>query len=396
MPIPSPFHERTSKLCESLFWKDWAGFHTVVSYDTCHEAEYMALRHSVAMQDMTPLYKYEIRGPDTARFLDRIMVRSASRMKVGQVHYLCWCDDAGKVIDDGTVTRLAKDHFRLSAAEPTLFWLERFRRGFDVTFEDRHESLGILSIQGPFARDMLLQVTDLVDGLGYFKARQGKLAEFDVTVSRTGYTGDLGFEVWVDEKDAVKVWDALWDAGRAYSLKANGMAALDVARVEAGYIMNGVDYYSAHQCMIESRKSSPYEIGLGWTVKPGKKRQFIGRKAILEEKAKGSAWAFSGIEIDWLDLEARFGKHGLPPELPHGVWREPHCIYDTGGLQVGYASSGSWSPLMKKNLALVTLKPGYDRPGQPLLIEWMVEFQRVLLECKVVPPPFFDPERKKA
>lgn len=381
-----------------MFWKEWAGYYAVRCFTTCHEKEYVAIRHAAALQDVSPLHKYQVRGEDAASFLSRILVRSAAKLKVGQVAYVCWCDQQGKVIDDGTISRYAPDHFLVTAAEPCLFWFARFARGFRVTIEDVTDQIGVLSLQGPQSREILKQVTDVdVDALRFFRVAEGKLAGAGVRVSRTGYTGDLGYEVWCDRGDALEVWDALWDAGHDRGLEANGLDALDVTRVEAGFIMNGVDYYSAHQCMIEARKSSPYELGLGWTVKLGRETgKFVGQEALEREQAEGSPWAFVGLEICWEDLERRFAAHDLPPQVPHGAWRTPACLYDPDGEQVGRATSGAWSPILKKNLALASLRTPWAVPGTELRIEWMVEFKREWLRCWVRETPFFDPERKKA
>lgn len=396
MPIPSPFHDRTSKLCHSMSWKDWAGYYAVTSFEHCHEAGYMAIRHAAGLQDVTPLYKYEVYGPGATAFLARIMTKDVAKLKLGQVTYCCWCDEFGKVIDDGTVSRLEEDYYRVTAAEPTLWWFERFARGYDVTIEDSTTRFGVLSLQGPNSRAILEQVTDVdMDKLRFFRVKKGQVAGVDGFVSRTGYSGDLGFEVWVEAKDALPLWDALMAEGKAYGIKPNGLAALDVTRIEAGFIMNGVDYFSAHQCLIEARKSSPYELGLGWTVNLDR-GAFNGQAALRREKAEGSPWSLAGIEIDWVDLEDRFAAHGLPPELPHGVWRSPACIYSPDGQLVGRATSGSFSPILKKNLALATLETPWARPGTELRIEWMVEFRRERTLATVRQPPFFDPPRKKS
>jgi aminomethyltransferase len=259
MPIPSPFHTRTSELCTSLLWKDWGGYYAVRSYDTYLEREYFAFRHAAGMIDVTPLFKYEVHGPDAAAFLSRVMVKNIAKLEVGQVTYICWCDDMGKVVDDGTVSRLDETYFRVTAAEPSLAWFHRYARGYDVTIEDSTERLAALSIQGPNSREILKRASDAdLDTLGFFRLTRAKLDDLDVIISRTGYTGDLGYEVWIPSEQAVGLWDALIDAGKGYGLEPAGLDALDITRVEAGFIMNGVDYYSANHCLIESRKSTPY------------------------------------------------------------------------------------------------------------------------------------------
>lgn len=396
MPIGTPFHPRTSELCTSLFYKDWAGYHTVCSYDTCHEREYHALRSAAGLIDVSPLYKYEVYGKDAAAFLSRVMVRNVRNLDIGRCTYLCWCDDHGKVLDDGTVSRLDDTYFRVTAAEPTLSWLLRLSRRFDVTIEDSTDSIGTLSLQGPNSREILKNACDAdLNSLRYFDLTKAKLDDVDVVISRTGYTGDLGYEVWVEREQALKVYDAIMAAGRDYRIQPVGLDAMDVTRIEAGYIMNGVDYFSANACSIESRKSTPYEIGLGWTVDLDRD-PFIGQDALKAEKANGSEWATVGLVYDWPAFERLFAEFGLPPQLPGGAWRTPVPVYNKKGLQVGQGTSGAWSAILKDNLALATVKSAYAEPGTVLQIEVTVEFERRRVPAVVTKTPFFDPPRKKS
>ena len=396
MPIGTPFHPRTSALCTSLFFKDWSGYYTVCSYDTCHEREYYALRNAAGLIDLSPLFKYEVYGKDAVAFLSRVMAKDINKLEVGRCTYLCWCDDHGKVLDDGTVFRLDDTYFRVSAAEPTLSWLMRQSRLFDVTIEDSSDRIGTLSLQGPTSRDILKNVCDAdLDALRYFGLTNAKLDGVDVLISRTGYTGDLGYEVWVEREQGLKVYDAIMAGGRKYRIQPVGLDAMDVTRIEAGYIMNGVDYFSANTCVIESRKSSPYEIGLGWTVDLDR-NPFIGQDALRAEKANGSLWATVGLVYDWPAFERLFAEFGLPPQLPGGAWRTPIPVYDQKGAQVGQGTSGAWSAILKDNLALATVKSAYAEPGTVLEIEVTVEYERRRVPATVTRTPFFDPPRKKA
>ena len=396
MPIGTPFHPRTSELCTSLFYKDWAGYYTVCSYDTCHEREYYALRNAAGLIDVSPLFKYEVYGKDSAAFLSRVMARDINKLGIGRCTYLCWCDDNGKVLDDGTVSRLDDTHFRVSAAEPTLSWLMRQSRRFDVTIEDSTERIGTLSLQGPNSRDILKNVSDAdMDSLRYFGLTKAKLDGVDVDISRTGFTGDLGYEVWVQREHALKVYDAIMAGGRDYRIQPVGLDAMDVTRIEAGYIMNGVDYFSSNTCVIESRKSTPYEIGLGWTVDLDRD-PFIGQDTLKAEKAKGSPWAIVGLVYDWNAFERLFDEFGLPPQLPGGAWRTPIPVYSKKGVQVGQATSGTWSAILKENLALATVQSTYAKLGTVLQIEVTVEFERRRVPAIVTETPFFEPPRKKA
>lgn len=401
MPVPTPFHSRTSKLCTSLRWKDWAGYHAVCSYRSCHEPEYFALRHAAGLIDVTPLFKYEVHGRDAASFLARVTVRDVTRLRVGRVTYLCWCDDDGKVVDDGTVARLDENHFRVTAAEPSLSWFERQARGYEVSIEDSSQRFGALSLQGPSSRDILRQASDAdMEGLKFFRIVPARLADVDVFISRTGYTGDLGYEVWVEAEGsgspsaAERVYDAILDAGRAYGMLPAGLDAMDVTRVEAGFIMNGVDYYSAHHCLTEMRKSSPYELNLGWTVKLDRE-PFVGQAALRREKEAGPSRLFVGLDVSWEDLERVFAGYGLPPEIPSAAWRDGRPLYDRSGRWIGQATSGAWSPTLKKNLALAQLEAAEAEPGNTIEIELTAEYRRHRIPATVVQPPFFDPARKR-
>ena len=396
MPLPTPFHARTSELCESLLYKDWAGYFAVRSYDTSHEREYFALRHAAGLIDVSPLYKYDLRGPDAARLLSRVTVRDIGKLAVGRVTYLCWCDDDGKIVDDGTVARLAEDHYRLTAAEPTFAWLHRFAGPYDVQIEDTSESIAALAVQGPTSRDTLAAaIDDDLHELRFFGLRRTTIAAHDVVITRTGYTGDLGYEVWVAREHAVAVYDAILKTGRAYRVIPAGLDAMDVARVEAGFIMNGVDYFSAHHCLIESRKSTPFELGLGWTVNVDRDPPFVGQAALRAEKARGPSWRVIGLRTIWDELEAVYARYGLPPQLPSAAWRTSVPLY-ASGKQVGYATSGAFSPILKANLALAHVQAGNHAIGNRLEIEVTVEHHRHTVGAIVTKTPFFDPERKRA
>jgi aminomethyltransferase len=396
MPIPTPFHPRTAELCTSMFWKEWAGYHAVRSFDTSHEREYFAFRNGAGVIDVSPLYKYEITGPGAAALLSRVTVRDIRSLAVGRVTYLCWCDDDGKVVDDGTVSRLDDQHYRLTAADPTLAWLHRYAGPYDVTIADSSARLAALAIQGPTSRDVLRQVSDApLDTLPFFATTPASLDGVPVQISRTGYTGDLGYEVWMARQHALKVWDAIMAAGRDYRVLPAALDAMDVTRIEAGFIMNGVDYFNASHCLIESRKSTPYELGLGWTVKLDRE-PFVGQAALRAEKARGSTWAVVGLRYDWDEYEALFARHGLPPQVPAGAWRSGVPIYDASGRQVGQATSGAWSPMLKANLALASIRTPHHVEGTRLQIEVTVEYERHRVSAVVEKTPFYNPERKRS
>jgi aminomethyltransferase len=395
MPIPSPFHERTAALCTSFRWKDWAGYCAVCSFDTTHEREYFAFRESAGLLDVTPLYKYEVWGPDAAALLSRMMVRDVAKLKVGRVAYSCWCDDDGKVIDDGTVARLDESYFRMTAADPTLHWLGALSRGLEVKIEDSSARLAALAVQGPTSRDILRAACDAdLDKLKFFGVTAARIDGIPVWVSRTGYTGDLGYEVWVEHAQALPIWDALMAAGRPHGIEPAGLDALDVTRIEAGFLLLGIDYFSSEKVVLEARKSTPMELGFGWMIDLARDN-FLGREAIAAETRRGPAWNLVGLEVAWEELEALYASFNLPPSLPATARRDGLPIYDPEGRQVGKATSHTWSPILKKYLAIASVGHGFEAPGTKLQLEHTVEFERRKVTATVVPTPFFDPERKR-
>ena len=391
----SPFHARTSALVRAQTWRRWAGYQMASAYDPHPEREYAAIRSAAALLDVSPLHKYLIGGPDAARVLDRMVTRDVTKCAVGQVFYTPWCDAEGKVIDDGTLSRLDEHTFRLTSAEPNLRWLTMNAVGLDVTIEDVSERTAALALQGPLSRTILQRLSPAdLSALKYFRLAHTTLRDIPVTISRTGYTGDLGYEIWVDTSRAISVWDALIEAGTPYGITPAGVWALDLARIEAGLVMLDVDYFSAHRALIEDQKSSPFEINLGWTVNVDK-GPYNGRRALRAEKAQGSEWGFVGIEVQWESLERIYAERALPPQLPTVAWRTSAPVY-AHGKQVGYATSGCWSPLLKKYLALAHLRAPHYAPGTPVRLEVTVEHRRQQADAEVRKLPFFDPERKRA
>ena len=391
----SPFFERTSELNESQEWRRWSGYLAAPNYELTHENEYFAIRTKAALLDITPLYKYIIEGPDAERFLDRMVTRNIGICKVGQVMYTPWCDEEGKQIDDGTVQRLADQKFRITSAEPNLEWIETNAIGMDLTITDDSKTTVALALQGPNSRAILNSIaSDTLDNLKFFWMMETRFGDIPVSISRTGYTGDLGYEIWMDPKDALSVWDLLMDKGKPFGITPTGLQALDMARIEAGLILLDVDYISSRHAIVETRKSSPYELGLGWAVKM-KKKDFIGKKALEAELARGSEWEFVGIDIQWIELENHYRKVGLPPRLPSTAWRTSTPLYK-GNVQVGYATSGCWSPILKRYIALAHVKSDFAQSGSTLDFELKVEHYRKLTPATVVKTPFFDPERKRS
>ena len=398
MPLPTPFHPRTSMHNQSLDWKEWAGYFAANSYDVVNDFEYFAFRHSAGLVDVTPLFKYRITGNDASMFLSRLMVKDISRLKIHQGTYCCWCDDHGMVIDDGTVMRLGDNVFFVTSADPSFSWFSRFTRKLQVEIEDVTDQIAGLAIQGPTSRDILKNVCDAdLDLLRFFWTTKANVNGVEILISRTGYTGDLGYELWVENEHALRLFDTVWQAGENYNIHMAGIAAMDIARIEAGLIMNGVDYHSALHALIKEQMSSPFELGLGWMVNL-EREPFMGQKALKKEKEYGSRWATVGIDIDWPGLELLYKKHGLPPHTDAGAWRHSVPIYHKQQVtkQIGYATSGTWSPILKKNIAMATIEIEYASPGTEVNFEVTIEHQRKLVRAIVVKPQFFNPERKRS
>ncbi|RMG99424.1 MAG: aminomethyl transferase family protein [Chloroflexi bacterium] len=398
----SPFHPRTVQLCESFQWRNWAGYAIATKYELTHEREYYAIRNAAALLDITPLYKYLIQGPDAARFVDRLITRDVSRCRVGQVMYTTWCNEAGKVIDDGTVSRLDETTFRITAAEPNWRWFEACAFGLDVTIADISEKVAALALQGPNSRAILCEVVsgeekERLERLKFFRVMSATIAGCPVSISRTGYTGDLGFEIWLDAKDALVIWDCLMEAGAGYGITPTGLLALDIARIEAGLLLIDVDYTPVRKALIPEQLSSPFELDLGWTVHLDKRANFVGKRALLAEHERGSRWATVGLEVDWDDLERAYARVGLTPQLPHEAWRGSVPLYERGRRQrqVGYATSGTFSPILKRYIALGTVEPALAGVGTELLLEVTIEHVPYRVLARVTKKPFFDPERKR-
>lgn len=392
MPVGTPFHERTFALCESLSYRDWSGYYTVSAYETHHEHEYNAIRSAAALIDISPLFKYLITGRDAARLVDRVITRDVSRMVPGRVFYTPWCDEHGKVIDDGTVARLDEHRFRWTAAEPTLRWLHQNAGGLDVTIDDTSERTAALALQGPLSARVLRAAGADVSNLRYFGIAATRIGGIDVEVSRTGYTGDLGYEIWMPSSRAIEIWDALTRAGAPFAIKPAGMLALDVARVEAGLLLADVDFHGARKAMTASQQYTPYELGLGRLVQLDK-APFVGRDALAA--AVPPARQVVGLEIDWDDVERLHQAEGLVPVAPAAASRVAVPVMK-GRRQVGRATTTAWSPTLKRLIALATLDAPYYRPGTRVEFEVTVDARRQTAAATVVATPFFDPPRKTA
>ena len=390
--IKSPLYARQLALCESMRWTTWSGYYAVQSYLQEHDLEYFAIRTAAGLIDVSPLCKYHVTGVDSRLFLARIMARDLSRLSPGRVAYTCWCDQDGFVIGDGTVLCQADDEFLLTSTDPSYAWFMRHSRRLSVAIEDLTHRWAALALQGPTSFDILNDVCrDNIGGVRYYHAQRTEIAQQALWISRTGYTGDLGYELWMPAESALPVWDALMHAGARFALRPVGLKALDVCRIEAGLLLQHVDYHNALHALVSARKSTPFELGLDWMVAIDR-GPFVGQSA-LRQHARPK-WRFVGLDIDWPETQALYEQHNLPPALPTEAWRTSVPIYLDAGRQhqVGYATSGTWSPVLKKNIALATIASAYAQ-GK-VQIEATVEHKRHTVTAHVVSPRFFNPARK--
>jgi glycine cleavage system T protein (aminomethyltransferase) len=394
--LGTAFDPRTSTLTQKRAWEDWWGYHTVRLYADALDIEYNAVREAAGLIDVSPLFKYLISGPDAVRLINRVITRDARKLKVHQVYYTPWCDERGKLIDDGTVCRLEETRFRWTAAEPNFRWFNLNASGLDVRIEDISGKVGALALQGPTSRALLESVTgeDWSD-LKYFRRRPTRIAGFPVDITRTGYTGDLGYELWVEASRATDLWDGLFRAGSAFGLRPVGTAALDVLRVEAGLILIGAEFTSVRDAFTSEQEYSPFELGFGRLVDLEKPR-FVGKRALVDEQASGGPGRrLVGLELDWADIEGSFERHGLPTVLSPETSTTPVPLY-AGSRQIGKATSTTWSPTLKKVIALALVQKAFGDIGSRLDVEWTVEATRERVAATVVALPFFDPPRKRA
>jgi len=395
MPIGTPFHTRTSALCASQSWRTWSGYLVASSYDVVHDYEYHAIRNSAGLIDVSPLYKYDVRGRDALQLVNRVITRDAAGCAVGQALYSCLCEDDGSVIQDGTVFRFGQDHFRFHLADPSLRWLKLNAIGMDIAIEEVSERIAALALQGPQAFKILREIVDVRLGqLRFFRFTSAEILKVPVIISRTGYTGDLGYEIWLSAEHAEPIWDLLMEKGKGFGIKPAGMLALDVARLEAGFILLEVDYIGAEKALIASQKYSPFEIGLGWTVDL-KKLRFVGSEALRALNGNAPSRQIVGLEINLSDYEYLFQQVGLPPQFPSTAWRGVVPVYHDER-QVGHASTGGWSPILKKYIALATVEQEFVQIGTRLEMEVTVNYARKTAGVTVVKLPFYDPARKRA
>jgi aminomethyltransferase len=384
---PTPFHPRTSALNTLNEWHRWKDYTTSDAYfDT--QLEYAAIRNACAVFDLTPMTKHRITGPDALAFLNRLVTRDVTKIKPGKVGYCVWCDDGGKVIDDGTIFHLREGDYRLCSQERQLEWLLRSAFGFDVNIvEDTHE-VACLAFQGPTSCAVLKAIGCAgVENLkpfdiGYYKLG-GAFGASELMVSRTGFTGDLGYELWIENAHALTLWDALFDKGQLYGIRPMGTHALEIARIEAGFLQAHVDFLPADQAVKPDRARSPFELDLGRLV-DFKKPNFNGRRALLEEQKRGSRYRLVRLDIE-----------GNKPAHASYIYNRKN-----NGDVIGTVTSSEWSPSAKANIALASLHMPWGRPGDELWADIYyqreLEWSRVKARCRIVEGAFFDPPRRRA
>ena len=395
----TPFHDRTAALNETGLWQHWSGHLVVTRYQSSDKFEYFAVRNSVGILDSSPLYKYRIAGPDAERFLSGMLARDIRRCPPWTAQYTTWLDDRGFVLEDGVVQHHGRDEFLLTSAEPNFAWFADRVGRLDVTIEEVSADIGTLAIQGPRSRDLVARLVPGAGDLPFFGITSGTIAGRPVTISRTGYTGDLGYEIWPDAADGVAVWDAVWDAAEGYGMLPYGMGALYMLRIEAGMLLLGADFTSSRFAFNDAHRSTPLELGWGWMFKSMEDddRPFIGRRALERERAeKASRWRMVGLVVDWEDYDRVYSSAGLIPPKDHRPVHEDWMVYDADRSRVGYATSIMYSPILQRHIALARVRPDLAKPGTRVFLEFTVDHQYQQVAANVARLPLYNPERKSA
>lgn len=382
--LRSPFYSRLEKLDRLNEWHAWKGYAAADAlYDA--ELEYFAIRNSTAVFDLTPMTKYRISGPDALVYIDRLVTRDMQKIRPGRVAYAAWCDDQGQVIDDGTIFHLREGEYRLCSQERHLPWLTAAAIGMDVSIVEETADIAALAVQGPTSYSVLQKLDiDGLDELKPFGLLHTDFEGVEMMVSRTGFTGDLGYELWLPAEKAEALWDALFEAGKLHGITAIGTHALDMARIEAGFLTADVDFVPATGTVRSGRSRSPFELGLSWLV-DFKKPNFNGRRALAEEQRRGSTWRLVKLDIE-----------GNKPAHHSYIYAKVRGRKR----QVGFVTSATWSPVCKQNIALGTVRMPHGEPGSSLFVEIYYQremhWSRVMAEAQVVDKPFWDPARRRA
>lgn len=399
MILTTPFHERTSALNETHLWSHWSGHLAADRYQMSDKFEYFAVRNAAGLFDSSPLYKYRITGKDAQAFLAGILARDIRTCEPGNAQYTCWLDDRGFVVEDGVILHPRKDEYLLTSAEPNYAWFADRIGRMDVTFEEVSAEIGTLALQGPRSRDLLARLVPQMERIPYFGVATGEIGGAGVTVSRTGYSGDLGYEVWIDEPDALHVWDTLWESMEGHGVLPFGLAALYMLRIEAGLLLLDADFDSSRFAWNDAHRSTPIELGWSWMFRDlkGDDRAFVGRSALEREIAdKTSRWAMRGLVVDYEDYDRVYTEAGLIPPKDHSPIVEDWMLYDDDYQRVGYATSFMYSPMLQRHIAIARVRPDLAKLGTQVKLEFTVDHHYEQVAAHVARLPLYNPARKTA
>ena len=394
----TPFHDRTSAANTTGLWEHWSGYLVAQRYQLSEKFEYFAIRNSAGLFDSSPLFKYRIHGPDAEAFLAGVLARDIRTCAVGHGQYTAWLDGDGFVVEDGVIFRTDVDDYLLTCAEPNLAYFEDLAGRRRVSFEDISETLAVLAIQGPRSRGILARLVPGIERVPYFGLCDTHIAGASVMISRTGYTGDLGYELWIPSDQALAVWDAIAEAADGQGVIPIGMIALYMARIEAGLLLLDVDFASSRYSWTNATRSSLVEVGLGWMVRnlADDDRTFIGRTALERElRDKSSRWRLTGLVLDWRDYDRHYDEAGLIPPKDHTPIQDEYYVYDDGGTQIGYATSLMYSPMLQRHIALARV-PLDRTPGSTVKLELPVNHRYEYFDAAVARLPLYNPDRRTA
>lgn len=395
----TPFHDRTAAANQTGLWSHWSGYLSADRYQMSDKFEYWAIRNSAGVIDTSPLFKYLITGKGAERFLSGVLIRDIRKCRPGQAHYTMWCDDEGWVLEDGVVLRMSDDRFLLTTARPNMAYFSDLAEGLSTEVEDVSGAFGALAVQGPYARRVLAPLAPEMEGIGYFNLAPAKIGDASVTVSRTGYTGDLGYEVWVEADDAIDVWDRIFEVAAPHGVVPAGQNALLIARVEAGLILIDVDFESARYAWNDDQRATPFELGMGWMLRDlaDDDRPFIGRQALEREIAeKKTRWRTVGIEADWQDWNRVHTERGLIPPKDHTPSHGEMMLYDAKDNQIGWTASFLYSPILQRHIGIARVRPDHSAPGTKLQLEVTIDHRYDMVGAGVTSLPFYNPPRKTA
>lgn len=395
----TPFHARTSEANQTGLWSHWAGYLASDRYQMSDKFEYFAIRNSAAVIDTSPLYKYRIYGAEAERYLSGVLTRDIRKCRPGQAQYTAWCDDDGWVVEDGVILRLSEDEFLLTAAEPNLAYLAALKSGLRVEIEDVSDEYGALALQGPYAREILSQLAPEMADIGYFHVTPAKIGTAAVTISRTGFTGDLGYEIWVGAADALDVWDRLFEVAAAYGAIPAGQTALLITRIEAGLILIDVDFHSARYAWNNDQRATPLELNMGWMIQglAEDDRAFIGRRAIEREIDEGtSRWRTVGVMVDWQHWAKVHADRGLVTSKDHRPEHGGMMLYDEDIERIGWTPSFVYSPMLQRHIGIARIRPDHSKLGTKVGLEVTIDHRYEVVDSYVSRMPFYNPARKTA